>query len=327
MIERAEVFRSLDEWAAQSVLPLLKPVKESWQPHDLLPDPASEGFEDEIREIRKRAAAIPDDYFVVLVGDMVTEEALPTYQTRLNATEGYKDESGVDSSAWAVWTRGWSAEEKRHGDLLSKYLYLCGRVDMRRVEATVHHLIASGMDIGTGSDPYLLTIYTSFQERATAISHGNTAKLAATHGDAKLAQICGTIAADEKRHEAAYTRIAAKLFEVDPEGMVEAMAHMMRRKVGMPAQLMYDGRDRSLFKHFSEVAARLGVYTAAHYRLITEHLIHAWNVESLRGLSPRGRLAQDYVCGLPLRFRRLEDRPRQPPPPPIPFSWIFDRLA
>ena len=146
-MEKAEVFRSLDEWAAQNVLPLLKPVRESWQPHDLLPDPASEGFEDEIREIRKRAAAIPDDYFVVLVGDMVTEEALPTYQTRLNAAQGYKDESGVDSSAWAVWGRGWSAEENRHGDLLNRYLYLSGRVDMRRVEATVHHLIASGMVI------------------------------------------------------------------------------------------------------------------------------------------------------------------------------------
>jgi acyl-[acyl-carrier-protein] desaturase len=67
-----------------------------------------------------------------------------------------------------------------------------------------------------GKSLLFFTIYTSFQERATFISHGNTAKLAMKHGDEKLAQICGTIAADEKRHEIAYTKIVGKLFELDP---------------------------------------------------------------------------------------------------------------
>ncbi|GMN72894.1 hypothetical protein TIFTF001_054803, partial [Ficus carica] len=193
---------------------------------------------------------------------MITEEALPTYQSRLNGTEIFHDKSGADQTPWAIWSRGWSAEENRHGDLLNKYLYLSGRVDMNQVETTVQYLIRSGMDIGTGSNPYLLTIYTSFQERATAISHGNTAKLAMQRGDRKLAQICGIIAADEKRHESAYSKIAEKLFEVDANDMVVAFAEMMRRKISMPAHFMYDGFDPNLFHHFSIVASRLGVYSA-----------------------------------------------------------------
>ncbi|CAM8910979.1 hypothetical protein QQ045_032876 [Rhodiola kirilowii] len=67
--------------------------------------------------------------------------------------------------------------EKRHGDLLNNYLYLTGRVDMRQFEKTIQYLIGSGMDPKTENNPYLGFIYTSFQERATFISHGNTLDL------------------------------------------------------------------------------------------------------------------------------------------------------
>jgi acyl-[acyl-carrier-protein] desaturase len=32
---------------------------------------------------------------------------------------------------WAQWVRQWTSEENRHGDLLNKYLYLSGRVNMK----------------------------------------------------------------------------------------------------------------------------------------------------------------------------------------------------
>ncbi|KAK1276656.1 hypothetical protein QJS04_geneDACA010087 [Acorus gramineus] len=207
-------------------------------------------------------------------------------------------------------------------------LYLSGRVDMRQVEKTIHYLIASGMDPQTENSPYLGFIYTSFQERATFISHGNTARHAKRHGDPKLAQICGTIAADERRHETAYTKIVEKLFEVDPDETVRAFADMMRKNISMPAHLMFDGRDVDLFDRFSSVAQRTGVYTVADYADIIEHLVERWKVESLQtGLSGRGRVAQEYVCGLAQRFRRLEERAhsRAKEGPELPFSWIFDR--
>ncbi|GLJ45154.1 hypothetical protein SUGI_0950730 [Cryptomeria japonica] len=154
---------------------------------------------------------------------MITEEALPTYQTMLNTLDGLRDESGASPTSWAVWTRMWTAEENRHGDLLNKYLSLYGRVDMRQIENTIQYLIGSGM------------------ERATFMSHGNTARFAKDNGNLKLAQICGTIAADEKRQETAYTKIVEKLFEIVPNDTVIAFEDMMQKKITMPGHLMYDG--------------------------------------------------------------------------------------
>ncbi|KAL3642117.1 Stearoyl-[acyl-carrier-protein] 9-desaturase 7, chloroplastic [Castilleja foliolosa] len=325
--EKIEIFKSLEHWAEKKVLVHLNPVEKCWQPQDFLPDPASDGFHDQVKELRERAKELPDDYFVVLIGDMITEEAIPTYQTWINTLDGVRDETGASPTSWAIWNRGWTSEENRHGDLLNKYLYLCGRVDMRHIEKTIQYLIGSGMDLRTENNPYLGFIYTSFQERATFISHGNTARLAKGHGDWKLAQICGKIASDEKRHETAYTKIVEKLFEIDPDGTMLALADMMKKKITMPAYLMYDGRDDKLFDHFSSVAQRLGVYTAKDYADILEHLVRKWKVENLIGLSGEGQKAQDYVCRLAPKIRRLEEiaRGRAKQAPKIQFSWIYDR--
>jgi acyl-[acyl-carrier-protein] desaturase len=144
--QKKEIFDSLNHWAEDNILVLLKPVEKSWQPQDYLPDPSSDGFYDEVKELRERAKEIPDDYLVCLVGDMVTEEALPTYQTMLNILDGgVRDDTGTSTTSWAVWTRAWTAEENRHGDLMNKYMYLTGRVDMRQIEKTIQYLIGAGM--------------------------------------------------------------------------------------------------------------------------------------------------------------------------------------
>ncbi|PUZ39870.1 hypothetical protein GQ55_9G378100 [Panicum hallii var. hallii] len=322
--EKAEVLRSLDGWAESNLLPLLKPVERSWQPHDLLPDSSSPGFREAVDELRARAREIPDDYYVCLVGNMVTEEALPTYHAALNSFVGYDSPSCAD--AWARWSRGWTAEENRHGDLLNRYLYLCGRVDVRRVEQTIHHLIAAGMQLAAGGCPYRGFIYTAFQERATAISHGNTARRAAALGDASLARVCGAIAGDERRHEAAYTRVVAELFRRTPDAAMRALGYMMRERILMPAHHMFDGRDAELFRHYAAVAQGLGVYTTADYAGLVEFFVERWGVAELgHGLTGEGRRAQEYVCRLPERVRRMDARRRQTQLQRVPFSWVFDR--
>ncbi|CAM8891917.1 unnamed protein product [Rhodiola kirilowii] len=325
--EKVELFKSLEGWADENLLTLLKPVEKCWQPNDFLPDSTAEDFHDKVKELRLRSKELSDDYFVVLVGDMVTEEALPTYQTMLNTLDGVRDETGASPTPWALWTRAWTAEENRHGDLLNKYLYLTGRVDMRQIEKTIQYLIGSGMDPKTENNPYLGFIYTSFQERATFISHGNTARLAKDKGDLKLAQICGIIAADEKRHETAYTKIVEKLFELDPNGTIIALEDMMRKKITMPAHLMFDGKDENLFENYSSVAQRIGVYTAKDYADILEFLVNRWNLEKLTGLSGEGNKALNYVCRLPERIRKLEERAqaKAKEATSVPFTWIFDK--
>ncbi|XP_043719459.1 stearoyl-[acyl-carrier-protein] 9-desaturase 6, chloroplastic-like [Telopea speciosissima] len=329
--EKLEIFKSLNGWAEDNILPLLKPVEQCWQPHDFLPDSSlsMDVFEEQLRELRDRASGLPDEYLVVLVGDMITEEALPTYQSFVNRLDGVNDTTGCSPDPWATWNRGWTAEENRHGDLLRTYLYLSGRVNMPMIERTIQYLIAGGMDTGTENNPYLGYVYTSFQERATFVSHGNTARLAKKHGDPVLARICGSIAADEKRHENAYIKMVEKLLEVDPNDAMLGIADMMRKKISMPAYLMYDGQDPNLFDNFAAVAQRIGVYTTADYADILDFLVGRWNLEKLEGLNSVAQEAQEFVCGLAPRFRKLheraEGRARKVKPQSIRFSWIFDK--
>jgi len=69
---------------------LLKDPNTNWQPQDYLPDPESPDFLDQVADVQKRSKDLPDDHLVVLVGDMITEEALPTYMNMLNTLEGTK---------------------------------------------------------------------------------------------------------------------------------------------------------------------------------------------------------------------------------------------
>ena len=200
-----DVLAGMEEFVGKQ-LPLLKSVEDSWQPSDFLPETNSENWHDGIADLRKKAATLSDEVLVVLTGNIVTEEALPSYQTWLNRVQGLKDETGASLASWGRWTRGWTAEEKRHGDLLSKYLYLSGRVDMHTVEVTVQNLIRNGFDLKSDNDPYKSIVYASFQERATKISHANTGILAEKCGDSTLSKMCAAIAGDEARHEEAYKR-------------------------------------------------------------------------------------------------------------------------
>ena len=96
-------------------------------------------------ELRARSEGLSDELLVVLVGDMITEEALPTYMSMINTLDGVRDDSGSDATPWARWTRAWTAEEKRHGEALGRYLWLTGRVNGKAVDVTVQNLIGAGM--------------------------------------------------------------------------------------------------------------------------------------------------------------------------------------
>lgn len=312
---------------------LLETGDKAWQPQDYLPDLSQDDFEEQIREFRGQASCVPDDVLVVLIGDMVTEEALPTYQTLLNTFEGCDDPTGTTDSPWARWSRGWTSEENRHGDLLNKYLYLGGRCDMRSIEVTIQHLITSGFNPGAQKDPYRGFVYTSFQERATKISHGNVGKLAREVGDKNLGKICAIIAGDEGRHEKAYQTFVTEILKRDPDGLIKVFGDMMRGQIVMPAELMTDGKDAQLYDNFSAVAQRLGVYTAIDYADILDHLIKTWDLENTTGISSESEKEREYLCRLPTRYRKLAERSMNKKKKddeadvPRAFSWIYDRTA
>jgi len=320
-----EVIRSIAPQVAEN-LNLLTPPERSWQPSDYLPDFSEEDWHDQLVRLRAPAKEMSDEILVVLVGDMVTEEALPSYSMSLNTI--VDDQDGTSDDPWAKWLRGWTAEENRHGDLLSAYLRMTGRVHMKSVELTVQHLLNTGFTSRSNGDLYGGLVYTSFQERATRISHGNVGRLAMADGNPALGEICRRIAGDEARHEKFYTKMMDVVLEQDPDGGMQTIGKMFRRTISMPGRLMFDGKDPDLFDHFSIVAQRIGVYTVRDYAGIVRHLVDKWALADLQVTGKAARM-QDYLCRHAERIEMLADEVerRIAAEPRVPFAWIHDRLA
>ncbi len=317
---RVEVMKFIGAQLETTLGEYLKPVEELWQPGDLLPDSTRESFHEEIRALRESLSELSYDYWVVLVGDCITEEALPTYESWLMSMHTIDPEA---STGWTKWIRSWTAEENRHGDLLNKLLYLSGRINMRAMEISTHYLLADGFDIGTTRDPYRNFVYTSFQELATNVSHRRTATLAKKAGSLQLSKICGVIAADEMRHANAYKAFVNRIFEVDPSEMMLAFEDMMRKKIVMPAHFLREAGMGigETFAHFSDVAQRLGVYTTYDYIEIMEDLIKEWKIDAIANLNDAAERGRDYIMKLPERLRRIAERTRIPERTHH-FSWI-----
>ncbi|GJM30380.1 MAG: acyl-ACP desaturase [Cyclobacteriaceae bacterium] len=317
---RLEVMNHVENFVEKSLSKFLRPVDQNWQPADFLPDSRSASFFDEVRSLQERARELAYDFWAVLIGDTITEEALPTYESWLVGMEGVNQDG---RGGWTRWIRGWTAEENRHGDLLNKYLYLSGRVDMRQVEISTQYLLSDGFEIGTGADPYRNFVYTSFQEMATLISHKRVGDIAKAQDNPELARICNKIAADEGRHAHAYQSFVTKILEVDPNEMMLAFADMMKKKIVMPAHYLRElGVDLgSTFSHFSEAAQRLGVYTATDYVDILESLLTLWSIDKVPDLNEAGERARDYLMKLPDRLRRVSERLKIPESN-YEYSWI-----
>ena len=321
---RLEVMQLLEKKIDSFMNDFLIPVEKIWQPTDLLPHSESETFLDDVTELREIAKDLPYDFWVVLVGDTITEEALPTYESWLMEVEGVDNES---RNGWSKWVRHWTGEENRHGDVLNKYLYLSGRVNMKEVEQTTHHLINDGFDIGTGKDPYKNFVYTSFQELATYISHNRVAQIAKKFGDKKLHKMCNLIAGDEMRHHLAYSEFVNQIFKVDPSEMMLAFQHMMKLKITMPAHFLRESGEKisTAFEQFSTSAQKLGVYTAMDYVEIMQKLIDKWEIDKINGLTDEAEKARDFIMRLPDRMKKISERLVLPDETHI-FKWVQPAL-
>jgi len=304
---RLEVMSFLEKDIDALIQKYLIPVDTIWQPTDFLPNSEGDHFFEEVKEIRELAKELPYDFWVVLVGDMITEEALPTYESWLMNVEGV-DQTG--RNGWSKWVSHWTAEENRHGDVLNKYLYLSGRVNMKEIEKTTQHLIADGFDIGTDRDPYKNFLYTSFQELATYISHNRVAKIAKQKGNKQLSKMCKIISGDEMRHHHAYCEFVERIFAVDPSEMMLAFQYMMKQKITMPAHFLRESGNKisTAFEEFSNTAQRIGVYTATDYVDILEKLINRWEIDKVTNLTDEAEKARDYLMKLPSRMIRIAER-------------------
>lgn len=323
---RLEVMQTLEKSIDKFIEKFLIAPDKIWQPTDFLPNSQSQNFIEEVNEIRELSQELDDDFWIVMVGDTITEEALPTYESWLLNVDGISQHANGVDNGWAKWIRAWTGEENRHGDLLNKYLYLSGRVNMKEVEISTQHLIADGMDIGTGRDPYKNFVYTSFQELATYISHNNVAKIAKQNGQKLLSKLSKIIAGDEMRHHIAYSEFVKQIFNYDASEMMLAFQFMMKHKIVMPAMNLRQslGQKASLFDQFSIVAQRAGVYTAFDYIDIIKKLNTTWELDKINGLTAEAEKARDYLLKLPERMVRITER-MVVPNTAYQFKWMNPR--
>ena len=322
---RLEVMQFLEKSVDSFVDQFLIPIEKIWQPSDLLPNSESETFIEEVKELREIAKNHTVNLWVALVGDTITEEALPTYESWLMEVEGIDNQN---RNGWSRWIRQWTGEENRHGDLLNKYLYLSGRVNMREVEITTQHLISDGFDIGTGTDPYKNFVYTSFQELATYISHNRVAQMAKKFGDNKLSKMCKMIAGDEMRHHHAYSEFVNQIFKVDPSEMMLAFQYMMKQKITMPAHFLRQSGQKisDAFEEFSNSAQKIGIYTASDYVDILQKLVEKWQIDKMVNLTDEAEKARDYLMKLPGRMAKISERLVMPTETAI-FKWVQPALV
>jgi acyl-[acyl-carrier-protein] desaturase len=97
---RMEVMQSLEKDIAGFTDKYLIPVEQIWQPSDFLPDSREENFITKVKELKEAAMELDYDFWIVLIGDMITEEALPTYESWLMNVQGVDQENG---NAWSSW--------------------------------------------------------------------------------------------------------------------------------------------------------------------------------------------------------------------------------
>ncbi|MCB0850827.1 MAG: acyl-ACP desaturase [Bacteroidetes bacterium] len=323
---RLEVMATIEQFMDEYMTKFLIPIEDHWQPSDFLPDPTNDekDFFEGVRELRELANELSYDFWAVLIGDTITEEALPTYESWLMDVQGIDQQR---KNGWAKWVRAWTAEENRHGDLLNKFLYLSGKVNMREVEISTQYLINDGFDIGTDQDPYRNFVYTSFQELATYISHNRVAKIATQNGNKQLGKMCKIIAGDEMRHHHAYSEFVERIFKVDPSQMMMAFHDMMKLKITMPAHFLRESGNKisTAFEEFSNTAQRIGVYTSHDYVEILEKLITRWEIDKISGLTDEAEKARDYLMKLPARMYRLSERIKIPENS-YQFKWVEPAL-
>lgn len=291
MGRKVEVLKDLEPqvqgWMAEH-----EEKRELWFPHDLLaPEPGSDPEEHRLT-LRERVKGFPDACRAALALNTLTEEGLPHFHRLLAVYLG-------DDSHWRLWNDLWTAEEDRHGAVLSDYMRDTGAVDQRRIEELKFEYIKAGFHPEWDKDPYRVFVYTTLQERATQYSHANTGRVIGEY-EPVLGGILAKIAMEEARHFTFYRRVFSEILKRDPSEALRSAAHIMPA-IDMPG-ITIPG-----FKEFADVIRRSGIYGPRDYlKIVQEQLAH-WKVETLEGLDEWGRKAQERLLEVPARLQRIAD--------------------
>jgi len=263
-----------------------------WFPSELLAPAPGTDPDAHIRALRERARGISPAARVAMGLNLLTEEGLPHFH-RLIAI--HLD----DNSYWNRWNNLWTAEEDRHGAILHDYSHDAQLFDPVVIEKMQFAYIREGFEPAWDRDPYRVFVYTTLQERATQVSHGNTGKLCAEH-EPTIGMVLKNVAAEEARHYTFYRTIFKEVLARDPNNALESAAKVMPA-IDMPGVKMPHFRD------LADVARRAGIYGPRDYLTIVKEQLAFWKIGAMKGLNAAGAAAQEKLMAIPARLERVSD--------------------
>jgi acyl-[acyl-carrier-protein] desaturase len=266
-----------------------------WYPNDLIPSSQkmSPQEEEQVAELKRQSIQLPDAARIALVLNLITEEGLPSYHRLLHQAFG-------DKSSWAEWRNLWTAEEDRHGCVLRDYMRDCRIVDMKQVEKLQFHFLNSGWMPEWAADPYGTIAYTSFQERATQVSHRNVGKVVQQIVPS-LTRIMGHIAGDESRHYRFYTSLLKKLLAVDVQKTLESILHTLKT-FKMP------GHDIPGFSEMSITQHAINVFGPKEFGEVITDVLKFIDLEGLTNLSDQCEELRQKILAYPPRLLKFHNK-------------------
>ena len=289
--EKYEVLMDLED-SVREMISRHESKRELWFPSEFLPADQGTDNEKELVRLRKRAEGISDNARVAIALNILTEEGLPHFHRLIALNLGA-------GQHWKEWNGLWTAEEDRHGNVLRDYIRDSRLLNFSVLERLQFDYIRSGFHPAWNGDPYKVFVYTSAQEKATAVSHLNTGRLVADK-EPLLYTITQRIAQDESRHYAFYLNVFKEILARDPNAALESAADVMP-SIDMP------GISMANFNEYADVVRRSGIYGPRDYQRIVEQLISSWNIDVMTQLNEIGRKAQDKIMSIPARLQKVAD--------------------
>lgn len=266
--------------------------RELWMPSDFLDPEHEDDIGAHLARLRDRARGIPDHARAALALNLLTEEGLPHFHRLLAVYLG-------DESHWQKWNFLWTAEEDRHGQVLHDYARDSRLFHQRKMEEMQFEYLKNGFTPDWDRDPYRVFVYTTLQERATQYSHAGAGRICDEY-EPGLGRILKQCAMEEARHFTFYRRVFEAILERDPNNALHS-AQFIMPAIDMPGVTIPG------FKDLADVVRRSGIYGPRDYLRIVEEQIRFWKIEALDGLNEMGRKAQEKICGIPDRLRRIAE--------------------
>ena len=289
LLTKVEVLRDPEAKVAE-LMAAHEAKRPLWFPADLLDAQPGESQEEHEKGLKARAQSMPDPVKAALTLNLLTEEGLPHFHRLIAVYLG-------DDSHWTNWNNLWTAEEDRHGTVLTDYCKSTRILDRRTLEVMQFAYIKAGFQPAWDKDPYRVFAYTTVQERATQVSHGNTGKICGEF-DPVLGDALANVASEEARHFAFYRTMVTEILKRDPDEMLHSLS-LVLPGIDMP------GHTIPGFVQLADVIRRAGIYGPRDYlRIVQEQLKH-WKIETMEGLNEMGRKAQEKLLAIPARLERV----------------------